>query len=59
MRDATISLGVVLSFLLAAVVALFWLDQPAAAWACLVVALLGVLCLLGMIASTATANRAR
>lgn len=56
MNAAVISLGIVLDVMLLAVVGLFWLDQPVAAWTCLVVAVLGALSLLGMVASTARAR---
>lgn len=53
MNAAIIVLGVVLSAALLASVGLFWVDQPAAGWAALVVGLLGALSLLGMVATAA------
>lgn len=53
MNAAIIVLGVVLSAALLSAVGLFWVEQPVAAWAALVVGLLGALSLLGMVASSA------
>jgi hypothetical protein len=50
---AIISLAVVLATALVSAVGLFWVDQPAAGWAALVVGLLGALSLLCMVATTA------
>jgi hypothetical protein len=49
--------GFTLSVLIAAAVALFVVDQPVAGWVALLVALLGLLMMLGMIASTGRATR--
>lgn len=53
MNAAIIVLGVILSAAIISSVGLFWVEQPAAGWAALVVGLLGALSLLGMVASSA------
>ena len=57
MNVAIAATGFALSVTLAAAVALFVIDQPVAGWAALIVGLLGVLLLIGMIASTGRAQR--
>lgn len=49
--------GFTLSVLIAAAVALFVIEQPIAGWVSLIVGLLGVLMMLGMIASTGRASK--
>lgn len=57
MTAAVIGLAVVTAFALAASIAAFVVEQPAAGWVLLVVSCLVVLSLLGMVASTAQADR--
>jgi hypothetical protein len=53
---AVIITGITVVSALVASVALFVVEQPQAAWASLLVGLLGVLLLIGMVASTARAD---
>lgn len=57
MNVAIAAAGFALAVTIAAAVALFVIDQPVAGWVSLLVGLLGVMVLLGMIASTGRAQR--
>jgi hypothetical protein len=56
MNLAVVVMGVCVTFCFAAAVALFFIDQSAAAWATLVIALLSTLSLLAMVVSTGRAE---